>query len=197
MRNELQRWVRINRDAGFLPEGMMVDRAGDHTIFDMTHAEDFPMERIIETAEMASIKDIIYLPELIKRLSDNESGVRYWAATGCAIRGEQAVEAMSELTKLLKDPVADVRITAAEALCKMGSKEESLNLLVREIKNDNPRVQLHALNVLDVLEDDTRAVLKDIMSAVPREIKTDDYFHKSFTQLIKKLKPGWEDYIIW
>jgi arylsulfatase A-like enzyme len=197
LRKELQRWVRINKDAGFLPEGMMVDRAGDHTIFDMTHADNFPMERIIETAEMASIQNMIHLPELIKRLSDDEPGVRYWAATGCAIQGEQAIKAMPELTKLLKDPVADVRITAAEALCKMGSKKESLKLLVSEMKNDNPRVQLHALNVLEALEDDTKSVLNDIMSGVPREIETDDYFRKSFTHLIKKLKPGWEDYIIW
>jgi hypothetical protein len=197
LRKALQRWVRINKDAGFLPEGMMVDRAGDHTIFEMTHADDFPMERIIETAEMASIKNIRHVPELIKRLSDDEPGVRYWAAAGCAILGEQAVKAMPELIKLLKDPVADVRITAAEALCKMGFKKESLNLLVRELKNDNPRVQLHALNVLDALEDDTRAVLKDIMTGTPRGIETDNYFHKCFTQLIKKLKPGWEDYIIW
>ena len=79
----------------------------------------------------------------------------------------------------------------------MGYKKASLDLLVREMKNGNPRVQLHALNVLDALEDDTRAVLKDIMSGVPRKIDTDEYFHRSFTQLIKKLKPGWDDYIAW
>jgi len=197
MRNETKRWVRIDKDAGFLPEGMMVDRAGDHTIYEMTHADDFPIERIIGTAERASIKDIRHLPELINRLSDNEPGVRYWAATGCAILGEKANKAMPELKKLLKDPFADVRITAAEALCKMGYKKVSLDLLVIEMKNKNPKVQLHALSVLDVLEDDTRAVLKDIMPGVPGKIETDQYFHKSFTQLIKKLKPGWDDYIVW
>ncbi len=197
MRNETKRWVRNNKDAGFLPEGMMVDRAADKTIYKLTHGTDFPMDRIIETAEIASIKDIKNLQELIKRLSDNEAAVRYWAATGCAILGEKAKTAMPELKKLLKDPVADVRITSAEALCKMGYKKEPLGLLVNEMKNKNPRVQLHALNVLDALEDDAKTVLKDIMSGVPGRIKTDNYFHRAFNPLIKKLKPGWDDYIVW
>ncbi len=197
MRDETKRWVRENKDAGFLPEGMMTDRAGENTIFSLTHDPKFPMERIIETAEMASMRDGKHLAELIKRLSDDEPAVRYWAATGCAILGEEAKMALLKLKVLLKDPFADIRITSAEALCKMGYKEESLDLLVAEMKNKNPSIQLHALNVLDALEEDTKAVLNDIMSGVPGRIETDNYFHRAHTQLIKKLKPGWEDYISW
>jgi arylsulfatase A-like enzyme len=195
MRMELQRWVRDNKDAGFLPEGMMIDRAGNRTIYEMTHADDFPIDQIIATAEMATSKKRKHLAELINRLSNDDPGVRYWAATGCAILGKKAREALPELKKLLDDPFANVRITAAEALCKIGRKKEALELLLKEMNNQNPRVQLHALNVLDALEYETKEILKELMSGIPLNIKTDDYIRHSYIQLIKKLKPGWEDYV--
>ncbi len=197
MRQETQRWVRENHDAGFIPEGMMVDQAENTTIYEMTHAANFPIEQIIETAELASEKDAKNLPELIKRLSYKEPAIRYWAATGCTILGQKAKKAKPKLKELLNDPVADVRITTAEALCKLGDKKLSLDLLVNELKSNNPGIQLHALNVLDALEDDTKTVLKDVIQVGTRLKNSDPDFHKAFTQLIKKLKPGWEDYVIW
>jgi hypothetical protein len=196
MRKETSRWVRSTRDTGFLQEALMVERAGDKTIFETIHDREISLESIIETAEMASLNAEKYLPELIQRLGHQEPAVRYWAATGCAILQEKAIKAFPRLEILLEDPVADVRITSAEALCKMGLKEKSLKLLVSELKNDNPHVQLHALNVLDAMEEDTKMVLKDIMSIASQK-KTDSYFHKAYVHLIKKLKPGWEDYTIW
>jgi len=197
MRKEHKRWIRENYDAGFIPEGIMNDESKFSTIYEMTHKENFPMEQIIETAEIASGNNLKFLPELITQLSNKEPTVRYWAATGCAILGAKANKAIPKLKELLNDPVANVRISSAEALCKMGYKQKSLDLLVREMKNDNPSVQLHALNVLDALEDDAKLVLKDIISWVPWAKDTDVYFHQVFTQLIKKLKPGWDDYIVW
>ncbi len=197
MRKETSRWVRVSRDAGFLPEGLMLELAGDKTVYEITHSSNFTMEKIIETAEMASSKNIKYLSTLIKRLSHTQAAVRYWAATGCAILARKADKGMSELKKLLNDPVADVRIVTAEALCKMGYKKESLDLLVKEMKSENPRVQLHALNVLSALGDDAKMVVKDIMTLTPWGLKTDDYFHQAYIPLISKLKPGWQDYVIW
>ncbi|MEJ2629095.1 MAG: sulfatase-like hydrolase/transferase, partial [bacterium] len=197
MRKETSRWVRVSRDAGFLPEGLMIELAGDKTVYEITHSSHFPMEKIIETAEMASSKNIKYLSTLIKRLSHTQATIRYWAATGCAILGNKAKPAVPELTLLLKDPFADVRITAAEALCTMGPKKESLDLLVQEMRNENPWVQLHAPNVLSALGNDPKMVIKDIMSLTPWGLKTDDYFHQAYIQLLKELKPGWGDYVIW
>jgi N-sulfoglucosamine sulfohydrolase len=197
MRNETNRWVRENHDAGFLPEGLMMDMAGEGTIYDLTHKKDFPINRIIETAEMASMKNKSNLPELINRLSDAEAAVRYWAVTGCTILGSDAKSAMPNLKNLLKDPVADVRITAAEALCKMGYKQESLNLLVSELKNKNQKIQLHALNVLDELGDDPKIVIKELMSVFSNAKDRDNYYQKVAIQIMKKLKPGWEDYVSW
>jgi len=195
LREENKKQVRRNQDAGFLPEGMMIEFAKDSTIYEMK--QTLPMDRIIETAETATIMDEKQIPELIKRLSDSEPAVRYWAAYGCAVLPEKSKSALPKLKELMKDEFDDVRIAACEALCRMGYKKKSLNLLVQEMENDNPKIQLHALNVLDALEDDTKLVLKNIIGWLPWSKKTDEYFHQALTQLIKKLKPGWEDYIVW
>ncbi|MCK5174380.1 MAG: sulfatase, partial [Planctomycetes bacterium] len=116
MREETGRWVRQNKDAGFLPEQEMVDRSEGTTIYDLIRQDGFPIERIIETAEMASMRDVGNLPELISRLSDEENVVRYWAATGCAILGQAAGAARETLLTMTGDPSADVRSAVQEAL---------------------------------------------------------------------------------
>jgi HEAT repeat protein len=108
-----------------------------------------------------------------------------------------AIPIRQKLKNMLKDPVADVRIAAAEALYKIGDKKESLKLLINEIKTKNNRTQLHALNILDALGDDNDAVTKEIIAAISGRWQADPYCHKAAVQLIKKLKPGWEDYQIW
>ena len=197
MRAAVQEWTRSNRDAGFLPEGWMTDESRDRTPYEIIHSSDYPAEAVIGTAELASERRPENLPRLVERLSHPHPVVRYWAAVGCAALGKAAGGAAAQLRDRMNDPVPDVRIAAAEALCTLGDCPEALNLLVQEIKAKNPGVQLHALNVLDALGEKVRPVLKKIMGVLPWSVSTDSYFHKAHTQIIKRLKPGWEDYIIW
>ncbi len=195
LRKENIRFVKETRDAGFIPEGMMVKMAEGTTIYEMKEDKNFPIEKIIETAEMATMKEESKLPELIKQLDSDIPAVRYWAATACAILPEKAKSAMPRLKELMQDEYGDVRVAACEALCKMGYKKPALLQLVKEFDSDYG-VRLRAINTLDALEDDAKLVLKEIMSLVPWK-KTDDDFHKKYADLIKKLKPGWGDYNIW
>ncbi len=81
------------------------------------------MDKIIETAEMASSRDVMHLPEIIKRLTDENSSVRYWAAVGCSVLKEQSVIAKESLIELLDDSEIAVRIASAEALYHIGEKK--------------------------------------------------------------------------
>ncbi len=196
MRKETQRWVRENRGAGFMPEAMMKQMAGENTIYEMTHSPDFPTGQIISTAEMASRKDPADVSELIERMSAEHPAIRYWAATGCAVRGEDAREAAPQLKNMLEDDYGNNRIAAAEALCRMGITEEPLQVLVEEMNNDNEWVQLHALNVLESLGDIAKPVEKEILANATRKERS-GYFRRAYNNLIKKLRPGWSDYVIW
>lgn len=193
MREENRKRVRKNRGAGFIPEGMMTQMAGNSTIYQLTHSEDFPVEEIIHAAEVASEQKPENLYELMNRLSADHPAVRYWAATGCLILGEEAIEASSHLRNMLEDPYGDNRIVAAEALCEMGFSEQSLEVLVAEMNNDNQWVQLHALNSLQCLGDRARPVTREIMSNARSKVR-DMYFRWAYRDLIGELKPGWIDY---
>jgi len=200
MRAELKNWIRQNNDAGFLPEGMMVERAGDSTIYKMTHSRNISINKIIETSEMATRRDSKYLTKLKNRLTAEEPGVRYWAATGCAILEKEAVQAVSKLKLLLEDSSPDVRIAAAEALVRIGKyKQAALKILVSEMENEEKKwTQLHAVNILESLEEEAKPVLKQIMSWVKWEHgDVSDYFGRAHTNLVKELKPGWSDYVVY
>ena len=195
LRRENKSFVREIRDAGFIPEGMMLELARNSTTYEMKEDHNLPLNRIIETAELATIKDKKKIPVIIDRLNDNSPAVRFWAATGCAILPDKTKSAMPELKELMHDDFGDVRIAACEALCKMGYKRPALLQLVKEFDSESA-IRLRAANTLDALGSDAKLVLKEIMSLVPWK-KTDDDFHKMYVYLIKKLKPGWEDYIVW
>ena len=90
MRKALRDRVRQNRDAGFLPEGWMLEQSEKQTVYQMTHDPDFPMDAIIETAERASEGKTEHLPFLKKQLQAEHPAERYWAAVGCAIQGKKA-----------------------------------------------------------------------------------------------------------
>ena len=146
------------------------------------------MERIIETAEIASEGDVLKLPVLIERLRDEESCVRYWAATGCVILKEKAKPASTQLRQSLDDPSADVRIAAAEALCNMGQVKKALPVIVRKVGSENSKVALHALNVLEILGEKARPALKVLTSLSKNS--NDSYIIRAANHTLRKFKNG-------
>ena len=148
------------RDVGFLPEGEIHSRS------------KFPLERIIAAAELASAAGQSQTPELRRLLADDDSAVRYWAATGLLIRQGPAVrESRDALRACLKDPSPHVRVAAAEAMARYGSDpdpQEPLEVLLElaDVKRHGVYVSVAALNALDAL--DRRAMpLKDKVAALP------------------------------
>ncbi|MFC1498371.1 sulfatase-like hydrolase/transferase [Verrucomicrobiota bacterium] len=186
MRKANMRWVREIRDAGFIPEGEMVNLAEKENIFEYIRNTGYPFDRVIETAETATDGDESKLPELINRLSDKCASVRYWAATSCVIMGEKARAALPSLKKLLQDTSADVRIAASEALFGLGETESALSVLYAEVKNKNPKVGLHAMNVLLIIGDKDRSFLESI-SRIAKTTK-DNYIKKTAKSLIERLE---------
>jgi len=151
------------RDAGFLPESEMIDRAGGLTIYETVRDPGkYPMERILQTAELAGDRDPVRLPQLIERMQDKDCAVRYWAATACAAIGKKAEPAAADLEKLLEDPAPSVRIAAAEALCAVGKPEKALPVLVDALDHGNQWVVLRAINTLENGGDAARPVIDAI-----------------------------------
>ncbi len=142
------------RDSGFLPEAEMMTRAADDTIYQMVRDEQrYPLESLIDAAELAARRDAADVPKLIELLKADDAGLRYWGALGCAVRGKAAKEALPVLRTRLLDPSPSVRIATAEVVARLAQPKLALPVLVSALKHDNPRVVLHALNVLQELGD--------------------------------------------
>src|SRR5690606_26917793 len=117
------------RDVGFLPEDEIHGRSEGSTPYEVARDEKrYPIERVLAAAELASSDDRSTgaTARLRTLLRDEDSAVRYWAASGMLARGGEAVESSHvELRDVLTaDPSPGVRIAAAEALAQHGSESD-------------------------------------------------------------------------
>lgn len=159
MRNVCLNHSLTIRDAGFIPEGQYKERFGDKPAYEVLRQGDIALERIIETAHMATLNHSLHSEIILKGLADPDPTIRYWAATGCIVHGDKIMEAEPMLQKLLDDPSAEVRIASAEALYNLTSDKKAVNALVAVLDHENPKVQLHAINTLQMLALDTPEVI--------------------------------------
>jgi len=166
------------RDSGFLPEAEMMDRASKDTIYQMVRdRQRYPLEKLIDAAELAAGRDAADVTKLIELMKAEDAGLRYWGAVGCAVREDDAKEALQPLKKRLLDASASVRIAAAEAVARLGQPQLALPVLVTALKQENPRAVLHAVNVLQVLDDVASPVANDVRSITQNH--SDDYVQRA------------------
>lgn len=152
MRKANSAWVRQIHDTGFIPEADLVDRLNGAPAYDYMRSGKVDLEKIIQAAEIAAQGDAGNLKTLQTYLKSGESAVRYWGATGMLILGERASPALSDLVAVLDDESASVVTVAAEALYKLGKKEEAKNALLAVLKCSNKFAHCHALNSIDCTE---------------------------------------------
>ena len=184
LRQTLRDRLIETRDAGLIPEGMYGWLPGDQTVYEYTHSRAYPIEAIVDLAFKATSRDAANLPSLTDGLTHPHPVMRYWAATGCLVLGEKAVEAKGPLATLVNDRAADVRVVAAEALSRMGDVDTAKQTLLAVIKTGNPYEGLAAINALEMIArdklmtgDDLRTLLEgtertDLMERVMDAIKT-------------------------
>jgi len=164
-RHALERFRRAQRelalrirDVGFLPEDEIHRRAEGKTPYAVGHAQDFPLGRIISTAEMASSLKKDELSRLVALLSDQDGAVRYWGSLGILMRGREAVLACLENLKraMRQDSAPSVRIVAAQAMGVHGTQadvDEAVPLLLdlANLQKHGLYVAIQALNALGEL----------------------------------------------
>ncbi|MFH1719398.1 MAG: sulfatase-like hydrolase/transferase [Planctomycetota bacterium] len=178
LRKVQQQWVRDIRDLGFLPEDEIHSRAKGTTPYEMGHdAKKYPMEKIISTAETASMLKPKAVPKLVKAMADKDSAVRYWGAMGILMREHAGVkEARDTLVRAMKeDSSGSVRAIAAHALGQYGSDAdaaEALEILVELASADKHSVFVAMLAVTALDDMDGRAKsARERIAALPRKAK--------------------------
>ncbi len=183
------------RDVGFLPEAELHTLPKNLTPYEYAHDNSqYPLERILETAELASSLDPEAVPQLEDEMTDNNSTVRYWAALGVLMRGKGAVAAAHErLVDGMEDPSEAVKIVSAEALARYSDdrddQTQSLTVLIQRAnwQRFGLYTAVAALNSLDVLDGKVEPQL-DRIYLLPREADgVPPRLSKYVTRIIDKL----------
>ncbi len=163
------------RDVGLLSEAEFHRRAAAAgvSIYEFGHdTSKYPLERILDMADLATLRQPDVEGRLKAGLKDPDSGVRYWAAMGFLVRGAEAVAgARDDLAAALKDESPTVRVIAARALGEHGG-EAGLALALPVLREHASPVEngaylaILALNAIDALGPKA-ASLKDAVRALP------------------------------
>ncbi len=194
MRQAQRRLAARIRDVGFLPEGEIHSRSVGSTPYEMGH-DDFryPMERVMAMAEAASSLDPKDVPTIQKGFQDSDSAVRYWAAMGALMRGQDAVSAAAgQLRQALGDDSPYVRSIAAQALGQYGGEAEARDALavlmeLAPLDKNGIYVSMTALNAIDAM-DERAASAKAAIGALPREDSSVNRRLRAYVpNLIKKI----------
>jgi len=171
MRAALRKWMLDTRDTGLLAEAEMCRRAAGSSPYAMARRPGkFDIQRILDTAELVG-RGPGELSKLIELLSDKDSAVRYWAATGLLALDAGAKPAEQALRKALADPAPNVCFAAAEALCRLGREKDALPVITAGLRDKDERVRLQAAIVLSALGELARAATPDIKAALGRKNK--------------------------
>ena len=150
------------RDVGLLPEAMLHSLCRQHntTPYELGHNDElYPLARVLETADMASRRDVAQTLPLVERLDDANDAVRYWAATGLLVRGDVAYPlGVDKVRSLLVNEATDpsVRVVTAELAGRYDSlraANKAVEVLIglANYENTDEYVPTHALLVLDEL----------------------------------------------
>jgi N-sulfoglucosamine sulfohydrolase len=131
MRETLKQQQTTLHDCGFLPEGILVQRAKANTttIYELIrNPKLYDQPGYMKAADVANFAKPADLPRLIELLNSSDEGYRYWGVMENLIK-----------TDLKDEQTLDVRVTAALYLCQIGQKkDEALRSLAEVItKADN------------------------------------------------------------
>ena len=174
MRKAHKEHIAQIRDVGFLPEGEIHSRASGSTPYEMGHdPKKYPYAKIHAAADLASSMRKDDLGKIKKLLADDDSAVRYWGAMGLLMQGTVGVKnGHGELLTALGDKSPYVRVIAAEALGKHGSKTDIAKALDTLGKVVDPETNgcfpsMLAMNAIDHLEETARPLLPTVQD-MPR-----------------------------
>jgi len=148
MRGQLHDWMLETRDIAILEESEMLGRLKEgESPWDLGQSLD-NYERILETANL-QIKGKAAIPELLSRVKDLDSAIRFWAVLGLVVTPSEDPFVIAALRSALADKSVSVRLTAAEGLFNRGHFEEALPIVVEALDYPIVAAQIRAAGILD------------------------------------------------
>lgn len=127
------------------------------------------------------------LPGLCAKLRSTDAAERAESATEIGFLGAEAKSAAAELTRLLGDPVARVRLAAAGALLRVDGAPEAVEVLTEGLRSPDPSVRRLAAREV-TLAGTSAAPLADRASELLRD--ADPLVRRTALQAVASLGPA-------
>lgn len=157
-RDALKDWMLDTKDVGLMPEGLMLERAGDGSPYELGQdAGRYPVELLYDVADTATRPSDGDLPKLLDRRVDGDEAVRYWVASGLLIRAMRSQDqdaCVKAARGMTTDPSPYVRCIANEVMARFGNDVDRSTALQQLLKLADPResntfVAMTAMNGID------------------------------------------------
>ena len=165
LREELYKWMIDTDDLGLLEETEICERAAKYNGVSREvglRCDNFP--RILETADLPRLGED-GRQELLLRLTDPDSAVRYWAATGLRSY-DTDTQTVEGLLPLLDDASISVSLAAAECLVSAGEGSAALAALTRCLEHEILWARLRAGAYLSYCTRDQLRPLKSLIEVL-------------------------------
>ncbi len=185
LRKETFNWLIKIKDVGFIPEPAVEQIIQTASLYDYARSGKYNINEVINTAYQASSLDKNNLPALIKKATDKDPLVRYWAVTGLLALGEQARAAGPVLKSTLQDKEVYIATVAAEALYKLGDKQQALAYLFKAIKDTSTMTRVQALNALQWATPEELKQVRPVLVAISNN--KSEYDKKAANFLLQQL----------
>ncbi len=156
MRDRLESRMLEMRDAGAIPEGMMVDvnkQMNYPDIYSFTHSGEYPLKEVLQLSS----------DDYAAGLVDEHPIVRYWAAVYASSAQGLSDKEILDLLKLLEDENTEVCLAAGEALYRNGYTEDGIRAVRRGLGSDNPMVVVMAFNIMEYfIQEDQASFVEEV-----------------------------------
>lgn len=159
MRGQLREWMLETHDLGLLDEAETLLRAESYdSHWELGQSLD-NCERMLDTADL-QIQGKAATSELLARVNDPDSAVRFWAVLGLVALQSDDAKVVSALQAATKDASVSVRITAADGLFNLRRYEDGLPAIIDALGHPVPAARIRASCILDTQPPEANAKLE-------------------------------------
>ncbi|MCW8925380.1 MAG: sulfatase [Xanthomonadales bacterium] len=179
-------WQVEQRDAGLVPEPMLLELDRQGVIRDYVTSAAYPVAEIVQLAQLAGERDAGNLAEFVEQLQSGHPVKTYWAATGLLLLGNAAQSALPVIENTLDKVEPWTGIVLAELMIGLETKEPATRYLGEVLGSENLMVRLQAMETIV----DTRLLdpsLKQAIAALIPEDPRDRPYDGRMARYVMKL----------
>jgi arylsulfatase A-like enzyme len=183
-------WQVEQRDAGLVPEPMLIELDRNGVIRDYVTSGDYPVEDVVRLAQAAGARDAGNLDTFIAQLQSGHPVKTYWAAAGLLLLGDDARSALPVIEEALGQVEPWTGVVLAELQIRLGNTELATPYLDQALRSKNLMVRLQAMETIVETRLLDPALRPAVEALVPEDTKDRPYDGRLARYLVQLYETG-------